>query len=78
MIIVSLLFGFGHYYKGAAGVLDSTYSGFVLGAFFLLSGRDLWTPSWRMALPIALQCLRSLLVGQSRHRGNLDKGLINR
>ena len=44
MIVVSLLFGFGHYYKGPAGVLDSTYSGFVLGAFFLLSGRNLWTP----------------------------------
>jgi membrane protease YdiL (CAAX protease family) len=34
MIVVSLLFGFGHYYKGPSGVLDSTYSGFVLGAFF--------------------------------------------
>lgn len=44
MIAVSLLFGFGHYYKGPSGVLDSTYSGFVLGAFFLLSGRNLWTP----------------------------------
>ena len=44
MIVVSLLFGFGHYYKGPPGVLDSTYSGLVLGAFFLLSGRNLWTP----------------------------------
>jgi CAAX protease family protein len=44
MMFVSLLFGFGHYYKGPSGVLDSTYSGFVLGAFFLLSGRNLWTP----------------------------------
>ena len=44
MTVVSLLFGFGHYYKGPPGVLDSTYSGFVLGAFFLLSGRNLWTP----------------------------------
>ena len=44
MIVVSLLFGFGHYYKGPSGVLDSTYSGFVLGAFFLLSPRNLWTP----------------------------------
>ena len=44
MIVVSLLFGFGHYYKGPSGVLDSTHSGFVLGAFFLLSGRNLWTP----------------------------------
>lgn len=44
MIVVSLLFGVAHYYKGPSGVLDSTYSGFVLGALFLLSGRNLWTP----------------------------------
>lgn len=44
MIVVSLLFGLGHYYKGPSGVLDSTYSGFVLGGIFLLSGRNLWTP----------------------------------
>ena len=43
MIVVSVLFGFGHYYKGPSGVLDSTYSGFVLGAVFLLSGKNLWT-----------------------------------
>jgi membrane protease YdiL (CAAX protease family) len=44
MIAVSVLFGFGHYYKGPSGVVDSTYSGIVLGTFFLLSGRNLWTP----------------------------------
>ena len=44
MILVALLFGFGHYYKGPAGVLDSTYSGLVLGSAFLLSGRNLWAP----------------------------------
>jgi membrane protease YdiL (CAAX protease family) len=44
MIFVSVLFGFGHYYKGASGVLDSTYSGLVLGAVYLLSGRNLWAP----------------------------------
>jgi len=44
MILVSLLFGFGHYYKGATGVLDSTYSGLVLGATYLLAGRNLWAP----------------------------------
>ena len=44
MIIVSLLFGFGHYYKGPSGVLDSTYSGLVLGVAYLLSGRNLWAP----------------------------------
>jgi len=43
MIVVSVLFGFGHYYKGPSGVLDSTYSGFVLGGVFFLSGRNLWT-----------------------------------
>lgn len=44
MILVAVLFGFGHYYKGPAGVLDSTYSGLVLGGVFLLSGRNLWAP----------------------------------
>ena len=44
MIFISLLFGFGHYYKGPSGVLDSTYSGLVLGAAYLLSGGNLWAP----------------------------------
>jgi CAAX protease family protein len=44
IIPVSILFGFGHYYKGPSGVLDSTYSGLVLGAVYLLSGRNLWAP----------------------------------
>jgi membrane protease YdiL (CAAX protease family) len=41
MVLVAVLFGFGHYYKGPAGVLDSTYSGLVLGCAYLLSGRNL-------------------------------------
>ena len=44
MMCVAVLFGFGHYYKGPAGVLDSTYSGLVLGTVYLLSGRNLWAP----------------------------------
>lgn len=44
MVLVALLFGFGHYYKGPAGVADSTYSGLVLGCAYLLSGRNLWAP----------------------------------
>ena len=44
MMIVSLLFGFGHYFKGPSGVLDSTYSGLVLGTAYLLSGCNLWSP----------------------------------
>jgi len=43
MLYVAVLFGFGHFYKGPAGVLDSTYSGLVLGGVYLLSGRNLWT-----------------------------------
>src|SRR5215831_11190737 len=42
MIVVSVLFGFGHYYKGPSGVLDSTYSGLVLGAAYLVASRNLW------------------------------------
>jgi uncharacterized protein len=44
MVCVAVLFGFGHFYKGPAGVFDSTYSGLVLGSLFLLSGRNLWAP----------------------------------
>lgn len=42
MMLVAVLFGFGHYYKGPAGVVDSTYSGLVLGCVYLFSGRNLW------------------------------------
>jgi hypothetical protein len=42
-IAVSVLFGFGHYYKGWAGVLDSGVAGLILGATYLLSKRNLWT-----------------------------------
>ena len=39
---VAVLFGFGHYYKGPAGVLDSTYSGLVLGSVYLFTSGNLW------------------------------------
>jgi membrane protease YdiL (CAAX protease family) len=42
MVYVAVLFGFGHFYKGPAGVIDSTYSGLVLGGAYLLTGRNLW------------------------------------
>jgi membrane protease YdiL (CAAX protease family) len=42
MLYVAALFGFAHFYKGPAGVMDSTYSGLVLGGVYLLSGRNLW------------------------------------
>ena len=40
--IVALLFGFGHYYKGPSGILDSGMAGLILGAAFILSKRNLW------------------------------------
>ena len=43
LLLVSALFGYGHYYKGPAGVIASTVSGLVLGSAYLLSGRNLWT-----------------------------------
>jgi membrane protease YdiL (CAAX protease family) len=39
----SLLFGYGHFYKGPAGVLDSGVAGLILASAYLLSGRCLWT-----------------------------------
>jgi uncharacterized protein len=38
----AVLFGFGHYYKGPAGILDSGVAGVILAAVYLISGRNLW------------------------------------
>lgn len=43
VVLVAVLFGLAHAYKGPAGVLDSGVAGLVLGAAYLLSGRILWT-----------------------------------
>ena len=43
IVVVSLLFGLGHYYKGPAGIVDSAIAGLILGAAYMLSGRNLWT-----------------------------------
>ena len=42
VLAVSVLFGYGHYYKGPAGIIDSGMAGLVLGAAYLWSGRNLW------------------------------------
>lgn len=39
----AVLFGFGHFYKGPVGIVDSGVAGLILGAAYLLSGRCLWT-----------------------------------
>jgi uncharacterized protein len=42
LLASSVLFGYGHYYKGPPGILQSTVSGLILGGAYLLSGRNLW------------------------------------
>jgi membrane protease YdiL (CAAX protease family) len=42
VVLVSILFGYGHYYKGPAGIVDSGMAGLVLGGAYVLSGRNLW------------------------------------
>ena len=43
MVLVSVLFGYGHFYKGPAGIIDSGVAGLILGSAYLLTGRNLWT-----------------------------------
>jgi membrane protease YdiL (CAAX protease family) len=42
VVAVAVLFGFGHYYKGPAGILDSAVAGLILGAVYLIARRNLW------------------------------------
>lgn len=42
VVLVAVLFGYGHFYKGPAGIVDSGMAGLVLGAAYILSGRNLW------------------------------------
>jgi membrane protease YdiL (CAAX protease family) len=42
VVVVSILFGYGHYYKGPSGIVDSGIAGLILGAAYLVSGRNLW------------------------------------
>jgi membrane protease YdiL (CAAX protease family) len=43
VVVVSILFGYGHFYKGPSGIVDSGVAGLILGAAYLASGRNLWT-----------------------------------
>ena len=42
IVVVSVLFGYGHYYKGASGIIDSGVAGLILGIGYMLAGRNLW------------------------------------
>lgn len=44
LIPVSVLFGYGHYYKGPAGIVDSGIAGLLLGGSYLLSRHNFWVP----------------------------------
>jgi CAAX protease family protein len=42
VLVSSVLFGYGHYYKGPSGMVDSGVAGLILGTTYVLSGRNLW------------------------------------
>jgi uncharacterized protein len=42
VLVVAVLFGYGHYYKGPSGIIDSGMAGLLLGAAYVWSGRNLW------------------------------------
>lgn len=44
VVVTSVLFGFGHFYKGPAGIVDSGVAGLVLAFAWFLAGRNLWAP----------------------------------
>jgi membrane protease YdiL (CAAX protease family) len=44
VVVCAVLFGYGHYYKGPAGIVDSGLAGLILGSAYVLSGRNLWVP----------------------------------
>ena len=37
-----MLFGYGHFYKGPSGIVDSGIAGVILSAAYVISGRNLW------------------------------------
>jgi CAAX protease family protein len=42
IVLVSILFACGHYYKGASGVIDSGVAGLISGTAYMFAGRNLW------------------------------------
>lgn len=44
MLAAAVLFGIGHWYRGPAGMIDSGAAGLILGAAYLVTGRNLWAP----------------------------------
>jgi len=42
IVFVSILFGYGHFYKGPSGIIDSGIAGLILGIAYMVAGRNLW------------------------------------
>lgn len=42
IFVSAVLFGYGHYYKGPSGMVDSGFAGLILAGSFVLSRRNLW------------------------------------
>jgi len=42
VIVSSVLFGVGHWYKGPAGMIDSGIAGLLLGTAYMIAGRNIW------------------------------------
>jgi membrane protease YdiL (CAAX protease family) len=41
-LVVAVLFGYGHFYKGPAGIIDSGVAGLILAAAYVLSEGNIW------------------------------------
>jgi membrane protease YdiL (CAAX protease family) len=42
IVVVSILFGYGHYYKGPSGIVDSGIAGLILGVAYMMARKNLW------------------------------------
>lgn len=42
LVAASVLFGFGHFYQGSAGIFTTAVDGFLIGTAYLLCRRNLW------------------------------------
>jgi hypothetical protein len=42
IVVVSILFGYGHHYKGPSGIIDSGVAGLILGAAYMVADRNPW------------------------------------
>ncbi len=68
----SVLFGFGHYYKGPSGVLDSACSGLVLGPAYLYPAAISGLPFYAPGSPIPLRFLSFLWAGRVNRRPRIE------